>query len=1196
MVLELVGGAFLGAVFNVLLDRIASPEIVSFLKGKKLNNKLLKKLKLILLSVHGVLDDAEGKQITNVAVKEWLDELKDAAYEADDLLDGIYTRAKYGAGEVRNFDSTSWSSYEKELEENMEEIIDKLDFIAKQKDVLGLMGGVGVKLTQKTPTTSLVEGSNIYGRDDDKEVMIKLLLDVESGDNKIGVIPIVGMAGIGKTTLAQLVYNDDRVKENFDLNAWVCVSEEFDIFKITETVLEILTMCSYGIRDLNSLQVELKKRLMGKKYLFVLDDMWNENYDDWDILRNLFQYGAHGSKIIVTTRSERVASIMQTIPSYHLGYLSDEDCWILFAKHAFDYRNSGTYPILEEMGKKIAKKCKGLPLAAKTLGGLLRSKSNVKEWDNILNSDIWELSDRKSNILPALRLSYYYLPSHLKRCFAYCSIFPKGYEFDKEELILLWMAENLLREPKRNSRLEEVGEEYFHELVSRSFFQQSRHNESLFVMHDLINDLAQYVSGKFCIRLENNSNEDAEERTRHLSQIIACRYPTINFEAFHKANGLRTFLQLSLVDPPICLFNKVPCDLLTKLGCLRVLSLVGARGSVNELLLFIGRLRHLRYLDVSQTQIKKLPGSICALHNLQTLKAARCPNLIELPRNMHCLVNLRYLDITGARLEGMPLHMSKLRSLQKLSNFVVGKERASSIGELGELSHLRGSLQIQNIKHVVDPKDAMKASFKDKKNLEKLILDWGQAADTDNSQHEKTILDKLQPHTNLEALEIVHYTGTQFPTWLGDRSFFRLVCLSLKHCKYCHILPPLGQLPSLKELHISKFKGLVSIGPEFYGVGCCAGNQHFPSLEILTFYSMPAWEKWIHEVDHEGCKPFPCLRELHLEECPQLSGDLPSFLPSLTNLTMRYCKQLVTSLPRAPSMHALHIDNCWKVEILQQLNGCHQSLESLEIHNSCHSLKSFPLDFFPNLKSLVIWGCENLESLTASVPQREGPLELLTSLNSLCIWRCPNFVTFPDGGLPTPNLTSLKVRYCNKLRSLPEGMHNLLPSLKELQVWSCPEIESLPNGGLPINLKSLKIRDCDKLISHRLDWNMSCLTSLELFSVEGKCEDVQSFPEEGLLPSTLTQLEIQGLLNLKTLDTKGLQHLTSLKKLQILDCCKLESIGEEGMLPSSAVDLDVWKCPLLQEQQERENKPKISGNPGIWICDQYIEVDEQHDL
>lgn len=617
-----------------------------------------------------------------------------------------------------------------------------------------------------------------------------------------------------------------------------------------------------------------------------------------------------------------------------------------------------------------------------------------------------------------------------------------------------------------------------------------------------------------------------------------------------------------------------------------MLSLVGARGSVNELLHFIGKLRHLRYLDVSQTQIKKLPNSICTVYNLQTLKAASCPNLTKLPKNMHYLVNLRHLDIKGTHLEGMPLQISKLRSLQKLSNFVVGKEQASSIGELGELSNLKGSLLVQNLKHVVDPDDAMKAKLKDKKYLQQLSLDWGRGADTDNSQHEKYVLDKLQPHGNLEVLSILHYTGTQFPSWLGDHSFFNLVCLSIRRCKYCYILPPLGQLPSLKELHLSKFKELASVGPEFYGVDSFEGKQPFPSLEILTFYSMPAWEKWIHEVDHKSLRAFPRLRELHLEECPKLVDNLPSYLLSLTNLTMRYCKQLESSLPRAPSMHLFHIDNCWKLEFLEQLNGFHQSLESLEIHNCC--LKSFPLDLFPKLKSLVIWSCENLESLTTSESHGDGQLQHLNSLQSICIWRCPNFVTFPEGGLPTPNLTSLKIRYCIKLRSLPQGMHSLLSSLKELQVWSCPEIESFPNGG------------CDQLVARRLDWNIQCLSSLVNFSVEGRCEDVVSFPEEGLLPPSLTQLEIKGFSNLENLNWEGIQHLTSLKKLQIFCCSKLESIGGGDALPTSLIDLDVWKCPLLQERWARKNVqkcPKTSyDNPSIWIYDKYIKLDDQQDM
>ncbi|KAJ7949382.1 NB-LRR disease resistance protein [Quillaja saponaria] len=343
---------------------------------KKLNEKLLKKLEITLLSVNVVLNDAEGKQIRNASVKKWLDELEDAAYDAEDLLDEIYNEVKSSTtNEVRNLNSDSLSLYEKELEQNIEDILERLEFIAKQKDILCLKEDAGIKvLSPRTPTSSLVKGCDVYGRHDDKEVIVDLLLSDDASGNKIDVIPIVGMGGIGKTTLAQFVYNDGRVKEKFDLRAWLCVSEEFDIFKITRTVLEVVSSTVCDIKDLDSLQLDLKEKLSGKRFLFVLDDVWNENYVDWCLLRSPFQYGAQGSKIIVTTRSGQVASIMQTVPSHYLGHLSNEDSWKLFAKHAFDYRDQTAHPVLEEIGRGIVKKCKGLPLAAKTLGGLLRLK------------------------------------------------------------------------------------------------------------------------------------------------------------------------------------------------------------------------------------------------------------------------------------------------------------------------------------------------------------------------------------------------------------------------------------------------------------------------------------------------------------------------------------------------------------------------------------------------------------------------------------------------------------------------------------------------------------------------------------------------------------------------------------------------------------------------------------------------------
>ncbi|XP_004517302.1 putative disease resistance RPP13-like protein 1 [Cicer arietinum] len=1072
MALELVAGPLMGAVFNVLLDRIASHEVVNFFKKQKIE-KLLKRLKIILFSIHAVLNDAEEKQLKNEAVKEWLEELKDVAFDADDLLDEIFTSEKTKAKEVNTFNSLSTNFYDKELEQKIEDVYERLEFVIKLKEVLDLKVGKEVKVTHKTPTSSLVEACDVYGRDNDKNIIVELLLSQDSDDEQLGVIPIVGMGGIGKTTLAQLVYNDHRIQKEFDLKAWIYVSEEFDICKITKNLLEVVTLCSCDVEDLNSLQRNLKMCIQKKKFLFVLDDVWDENYENWDRFRSPFKYaGANGSKIIVTTRSGKVASIMQTFPPYNISELSIEDCWELFSNHAFVYghRDSNGLQSVEKVGREIVKKCKGLPLAVKTLAGLLRSKSDTQEWHKVLNSEIWDLQDHESNIIPALRLSYHYLPSHLKRCFAYCAIFPKDYEFEKEKLILFWMAEGLLHQSKRHKRIEEVGNEYFYELVSRSFFYQPRSGKSCFLMHHLINDLAQFVSGTFSVRIEDNSDE-VVQRTHYLSHIISHYSSYVNLKDVSKANRLRTFMQIRTIGTSIDLFNIMPIDLFANLRYLRVLTLIGAYfyGLPDS----IGKLKHLRYLEVSDTEITRLPESICSLYNLQTLKLVGCYNLIELPKDLHKLVNLRCMDIRGSCLKWMPLQISELKNLQKLSDFFVGEDHGSSISELGDLCDLHGSLFIHDIKHVVNYKDSENATLKEKHGLEKLSLDWGGSGDTDNSQHEKTILCSLQPHANLKELDIYDYPGTEFPNWLSDYSFCNMMSLKLKGCKYCYKLPPLGQLPMLKELQIIKFEGLMSVGSEFYGNRTCISTNSFPALEILRIESMSALEKWCSDAHNVGHKAFGHLREFYIESCPKLMGNLPSSLPSLTLLVIRDCKRLLCPLPKAPALRVLNIQNCQKLEFPVHAPLCHQSLTSLYLIDSCDSLMLLPLDLFPNLKSLDIWGCKNLEALTVSAPDATPNFK---SLYSLCIRHCQNFTSFPKGEFAAPKLTLLTINYCQKLNSLPKKMQELMPSLKELQLRGCPQIESSTT-------RPLRIRICNKLMEGKQNHSDPLFARLEGLSL-----------------------------------------------------------------------------------------------------------------
>ncbi|XVF83204.1 hypothetical protein PTKIN_Ptkin16aG0115100 [Pterospermum kingtungense] len=974
----------LSAALQVLFDRMASQEFMDFIRGNKLNDGLLNELKPTLISVYALWDAAEEKQFTDENVKRWLAELKDAVYDAEDLLDEIATEAARSKLESEDQITTArrgisgiLSNFKhpfKGMESKLDEILRRLKSLYNQRDILRLSQCKVERAVQRPPATSLVDDeSGVYGRDVDKEAIMEYLHPQYASGNQIDLIQIVGMGGLGKTTLAQLIYNDERMKEWFDFQGWVCVSEDFDAVKLTQTILQVIRV-SYGERDtLDQLQSKLKQELLRKKFLFVLDDVWNKN--DLEYLIKLLNSGAKHSKIVVTTRDENVGRIRRDVLTYRLDILLDDDCWKLLAKRAFgNIANPSNYPDLKLISEEIAKKCKGLPLAATTLGGLLGCcELDAGEWNKMFRSNLWE--EDAGNILPPLRLSYYYLPPHLKRCFAYCSIFPKDYKFQKKDLVQLWMAEGLLAHSNENGDIEELGNECFKDLVTRSFFQQlsTDENKSCFVMHDLISDLAKSVSEEFVCRLEGSGGScGITEKTRHLSNVQQAYDVLKKFQTLSKAKNLRTFLTL---ESNFCchVTSRIMHGLIEKTRCLRVLSLANY-WNVNELPEEIGNLKHLRHLNMSRTNIRSLPNSLSTLYNLQTLILFRCEQLVELPRDMRRLINMHYLDVRGTNLAMMPKGMGNLKDLRMLTNFVISKENGSSFSELGKLGHLCGRLAISGLQNVECARDAKDTNLKDKMNLRELAFMWTTKypndmeftiakyfitdydIDVDNPEHDREVLDHLEPHTNLEHLAIGYYGGTRFPEWVGRSSFSNVVSLELWYCKYCLLLPPLGQLSSLKSLSIKGLVRVVTVGDEFSG-DYDTSSKPFGSLEVLRFEDMAEWEEWIGLKEEAFC----LLKELWLEDCPKLTKSLPEHLPSLTKLCIKSCGKLGGLLPRAPSLRQLNLLKCDALE----LEALPCGLRELRIGDSNISdvILEKMVQHCAHLEELMMWGCRNLRSL-----------------------------------------------------------------------------------------------------------------------------------------------------------------------------------------------------------------------------------------
>ncbi|MCD9644987.1 hypothetical protein HAX54_033615 [Datura stramonium] len=464
---------------------------------------------------------------------------------------------------------------------------------------------------------------------------------------------------------------------------------------------------------------------------------------------------------------------------------------------AFECNKESKHSNLVEIGKEIVRKCGGVPLAKRSVGSLLRLKRTEDEWIYFKSQDLSSITRGGNDVMAILRLSYNHLPQHLKICFTYCSLFPKDFEIQRFDLIDMWIAQGFLQSTTSNrDNVEEVANSYFMDLLERSFFQETE-IPHLYKMHDRIHDLAKEVADwEFFSIIKPEDTEIVPDQTLHASCLFQIDGSSAFPNSFYRKHmKLRTFIYLN-GSPFIVMCNSTLERMISSFARLRVLHL--GHLQIELLPQSLGGLKHLRYLAISSESVVTLPNSITKLHNLQVLKLVNCDKLKKLPRDIWRLVSLRclvckfcnslthippglwqlpsliHLDFDCCfSLKDMPPGIGQLTSLRTLTNFIVGKESfisglaSDKLNELKGLVDLRNSLSIKFMGRARAigeriPTDVVKRM----EHLRQLSVQFEYGTHEDDTGADLIMLEALQPHQNIENLQIENYSGSRFPSWL----------------------------------------------------------------------------------------------------------------------------------------------------------------------------------------------------------------------------------------------------------------------------------------------------------------------------------------------------------------------------------------------------------------------------------------------
>lgn len=874
-----------GAV-NFLLDKLTSILLqkASLLGG---HHDEIEEIKLELESMKSLLRDAERSMQRSEVVETWVRQVREVASEVEDIIDEFMHLKDRGKRKIgfkgiakdiinlpKNITARS------QISSKFPKIKAKVHEISERSKRYGFHKlDEGTNMATESwyhygESSRFFEDDEIVGMEGNTEKLLEWLLESEQ---RRTIISIVGMGGLGKTTLVTRVYNDQRIQRNFDCCAWISVSQSTGIHELLRSIVReffyakrVDLPSNFGSMNNMQLMAMLIDYLQRKRYVVVLDDVWS--IDLWSIIRGAFPNNKHGSRIVLTTRNENVAtSVGVGFRLHRLEPLQESDAWALFCKKTF-WNEAGRCcpPELQPLAQDIMKKCEGLPLAIVAIGGLMCSRSKtVGEWKKVKESLNWQLSNNPilEKVKGILLLSFKDLPYYLKHCFLYCCIFHYGYQIKRKKLIRLWVAEGFIKE-RKGMTMEDTAEEYLTDLIFRSMIQVTETNADGRVktcrVHDVMRELAMATSEKqnFCTAYDGPESR-LEGKIHHLS--IYDRDESIQLSST-MSQHLRS---LFVFKTDTCTSFSMDA-VSSKFKLLRVLELQGV--PIEKIPGTLIRLFNLRYLNLRDTKISELPKSIERLQNLQTLDV-RYTNVRKLPNGISNLPRLRHLYMCGSNDQNSevsnspnsvqpPAGIWNIEGLQTLACVEAEEELIQGVGNLTELRRL----EITKLRMVDGPK--LCTSIQKMKSLLHLGI-------TAINKEELQLEALSMPPPFLQKLKLAGQLS-RLPHWLGSLANLTHLLLTMS-CLHDDVISSLHVLSALVFLELKKaYNGKLL----HFKVGW------FPRLKKLNIVELTQLESLVLE---EGT--LPTIRDLNLIRCPELKM-LPQGIEHLTSLKMLHLEDM----------------------------------------------------------------------------------------------------------------------------------------------------------------------------------------------------------------------------------------------------------------------------------------------------------------